>query len=83
MGIATMIGSLQRSLKTRVTLFSLVIFALSLWALAYYAAKMPRTDLEQLLGDQQRSTVAMVAANMDQALQDRLTALEWIAGAPA
>ncbi|MGB7645510.1 MAG: hypothetical protein WBM22_08655 [Pseudomonas fluorescens] len=48
-----MIGSLQRSLKTRVTLFSLVIFALSLWALAYYAAKMLHTDLEQLLGDQQ------------------------------
>ena len=75
-----MIGSLQRSLKTRVTLFSLVIFALSLWALAYYAAKMLHTDLEQLLGDQQGSTVALVAANIDQELQDRLTALERIAG---
>ena len=53
-----------------------MIFALSLWALAYYAAKMLRTDLEQLLGDQQRSTVALVAANIDQELQDRLTALE-------
>ncbi|MBP9219540.1 MAG: HAMP domain-containing protein [Sterolibacterium sp.] len=75
-----MIGPLQRSLKNRVTLFSLVIFALSLWALAYYAAKMLRTDLEQLLGDQQRSTVALVAANIDQELQDRLTALEGVAG---
>ncbi len=75
-----MIGPLQRSLKTRVTLFSLVIFVLSLWALAYYASTMLCTDLEKLLGDQQRSTVALVAANIDQELKDRLTALERIAG---
>jgi PAS domain S-box-containing protein len=75
-----MTGPLQRSLKTRVTLFSLAIFVLSLWGLAYYASKMLRTDLEQLLGDQQRSTVALVAANLDQELKDRLTALEQIAG---
>jgi hypothetical protein len=75
-----MIGPLRRSLKTRVTLFSLVIFALSLWAFAYYASKMLRKDMEHLLGDQQRSTVALVAANIDQELKDRLTALEVIAG---
>jgi hypothetical protein len=74
-----MIGPLQRSLKTRVTLFSLVIFALSLWVLSYYASKMLRADMEQLLGDQQLSTVALVAANIDQELKDRLTALESIA----
>lgn len=74
-----MIGSLQRSLKTRVTLFSLVIFVLSLWVLAYYASKMLHTDMEQLLSDQQRSTVTLVAANIDQELKDRLTALEMIA----
>jgi C4-dicarboxylate-specific signal transduction histidine kinase len=75
-----MTGPLQRSLKTRVTLFSLVIFALSLWALAYSASKMLRTDMEQLLGDQQLSTVALVAANIDQELKERLNALERIAG---
>lgn len=74
-----MIGSLKRSLKTRVTLFSLAIFTLSLWALAFYASKMLRTDMEQLLGDQQLSTVTLVAANIDQELKDRLTALERIA----
>ena len=74
-----MTGLLQRSLKTRVTLFSLVIFALSLWVLAYYASKMLRTDMEQLLGDQQLSTVALVAANIDQELKDRLKALENVA----
>ncbi len=71
-----MIGPLQRSLKTRVTLLSLVIFSLSLWALNYYASKMLRTDLEQLLGEQQRSTVTLVAANIEQELKERLTALE-------
>ena len=75
-----MIGPLRHSLKTRVTLLSLVIFAVSLWALAYYTSKMLRTDMEQLLGDQQLSTVTLVAANIDQELNDRLTALERIAG---
>ncbi len=74
-----MIGPLQRSLKTRVTLFSLAIFILSLWTLAYYASKMLRTDMEKLLGEQQRSTVALVAANIDQELKERLIALERIA----
>jgi len=75
-----MLGPLQRSLKTRVTLFALVTFALSLWGLAFYASKMLRTDMEQLLGDQQLSTVALVAANIEQELRDRLTSLERIAG---
>ncbi len=74
-----MIGPLRRSLKTRVTLFSLVIFVFSLWALAFYASKMLRTDMVQMLGDQQRSIVALVAAKIDQELKDRLTALELIA----
>ena len=63
-----MIGPLQRLLKTRVTLFSLVIFVLSLWALAYYASKNLRTDMEQLLSDQQLPTATLVAANIDQQL---------------
>lgn len=74
-----MIGPLQRSLKTRVTLFTLAIFAVSLWALAFYASKILRTDFEDVLGDQQLSTVALVAADVDRELIDRLKALESIA----
>lgn len=74
-----MIELLRRSLKTRVTLFSLLIFVLSLWALGYYASKMLRSDMAQMLGDQQRSTVTLVAAKIDQELKDRLTSLEMIA----
>jgi PAS domain S-box-containing protein len=67
---------LQRSLKTRVTLFTLVIFALSLWGLAWYASRMLRADMEKMLSDQQFSAVALVAANINQELQNRRTALE-------
>jgi len=74
-----MTGLLQRSLKTRITLFSLLIFVLSLWALNFYVSKILRADMEQLLGDQQLSTVALVAAHIDQELKERLTALENIA----
>jgi len=67
---------LQRSLKTRLTLFTLVIFVLSIWALAYYVSRMLRADMEQLLGDQQLSAAALVAANVNQELRERTTALE-------
>ena len=49
-------------------MFSLVVFVLSLWALAYYASKKLRTDMEQLLSDQQLPTATLVAANTDQQL---------------
>ena len=71
-----MVALLRRSLKTRVTLLSLAILVLSLWSLAHHTSNTVRTDLEQLLGDQQRSAAALVAATIDQELQNRLTALE-------
>ena len=70
---------LKHSLKTRVTLFTLLIFILSLWALAYYASRMLRTNMEQLLSEQQLSTVSLIAANINQELDERMRALEWIA----
>jgi len=70
------IAPLQRSLKTRVTLFSMVLLTLSLWALNYYASKILRVDIEQMLGEQQRSSVTLVAAYIEQELKERLTALE-------
>jgi len=76
---ANMIRLLQRSLKTRVTLFSLLIFALSLWILGYSALTLLRTNLKQSLSGQQLSTVNLVAANIDQELKERLTALEMVA----
>ena len=68
-----------RSLKTRVTLFTLAIFLAGLWSLALYASYMLRADLQQLLGDQQRATLTLMSEEMNQELNDRLRALEQVA----
>ena len=67
------------SLKTRVTLFSLTIFVASIWALAYYTSQMLREDMEHLLGDQQFSSVSVIAQELNEGLSDRMLALETIA----
>lgn len=68
------------SLKTRVTLFTLVIFVLGIWSLAFYASLMLHEDMERLLGEQQFSTASFMAAEVDGEMSDRLKALEKIAG---
>ncbi len=70
---------LKGSLKTRVTLFTLVIFALGIWSLAFYATRTLRDDTQRLLGEQQFSTASYIAAEVNQGLHDRLKALEKVA----
>jgi len=67
------------SLKTRVTLSMLALFLASLWSLSYYASHILRQDMERTLGDQQFSTVSVVAGDVNNALSERLTALETVA----
>lgn len=67
---------LQRSLKARITLFTLVIFLVSIWSLAFYVSRMLRDDMVRVMGEAQFSTVSYVAANVNQELNDRLIALE-------
>ena len=69
-----------RSLKTRITLITLIIFVSSLWTLSFYATQMLHKDMEHLLGEQQFSTASMVAAQIDRELETRLKALEKVAG---
>jgi signal transduction histidine kinase len=71
---------LQWSIKTRMTLFTLAIFVVSIWSLTFYATRTLRDDMQGLLGDQQFSTVTSVAKEVDDRLRDRLKALELIAG---
>ena len=71
-----MIALLQRSLKTRVTLFTLAIFVIGIWALAFYASRVLREDMERLLGEQQYSVVSVLAGSINQELGNRLHALE-------
>ena len=70
----------RHSLKSRITLATLTIFLVSIWGLAFYASRMLREDMQRLLGDQQFSTVSMIAAEVGQQLDDRLRALETTAG---
>ena len=72
-----------RSLKTRVTLFTLAILVIGIWSLSYYASRMLREDIQALLGEQQFSTVSFVAANVDHELQDRVNTLEFVSRAIA
>jgi len=71
--------SLSRSLKTRVTLFTLTIFVLGVWALTFFASRMLQGDMQRLLGEQQFSTVSVLAQNVNDRLTDRLRAVNAIA----
>jgi len=64
-----------RSLKTRMTLFTLTVFLIGIWSLAFYASRMLREDMQRLLGEQQFSTVSIIAADINTELDNRLRAM--------
>ena len=68
-----------RSLKTRVTLFTLAIFILGLWSLTFYGSHMLRADMERVLGEQQYSAVSFIAKEINEELENRLNALKAVA----
>ena len=68
-----------QSLQTRATVFTLAGFLVSIWALAFYASRMLHQDMERISGEQQFSTVSLIAAELNQELDDRLRALESVA----
>lgn len=69
-----------RSLKTRISLFTLLIFSVSLWSLTFYASQMLRHDMQRQLSDQQFSVVHFLAGAIDAHLNERVRALELVAG---
>ncbi len=69
----------QRSIKTRVTIFTLFIFVGSMWAVAFYASRMLRGDMQGLLGEQQYATASSLAAVVNGQLDERLKSLTAIA----
>jgi PAS domain S-box-containing protein len=69
-----------RSLKTKLTLFTLVIFLIGIWSLAAYSSRMLQEDMQHMLSNQQFSTVSLLAAKVNQEIDGRLRALEKIAG---
>ena len=67
------------SLKTRITLSTLVIFLASIWSLAYYASRVLRDEMQRLAGDQQYSVVSLIAADINHEMYDQQVALEAVA----
>jgi sensor domain CHASE-containing protein len=68
-----------RSLKTRVTLFTLAIFVLSIWAMSGYVSTMLRADMERMLGEQLHSNVSVIGRGLNDELKDKVAALEAVA----
>ena len=68
-----------RSLKTRVTLFTLSFFLVGIWSLALYSSYTLQSDMKQALGEQQFSTITIIASDINNQLDDRLRTLEMIA----
>jgi len=64
-----------RSLKTRVTLFTLIIFLCSIWSLEFFVSYRLRGDMLRLLNKQQFATVSFMAAEADRELERLLAAL--------
>ena len=71
--------SASRSLRTRITLGILAIFLLSMWSLSFFSSHVLQQDMERLLGEQQFSTVTLVAGEVDRELADRVKVLEAVA----
>jgi len=59
--------------------FTLGVFVLSIWLLAVYVSNILRQDMQRLLGDQQLSAATIVAADLNDDLEDRLRALKTFA----
>jgi PAS domain S-box-containing protein len=68
-----------RSLKTRVTVITLVIFVTSFWAAAFYASQTMREDLQRLLSRQQFAMASYIATDIDREFELRFNALQRIA----
>lgn len=66
-----------QSLKTRVTLFTLLIVVLCFWVLAFFTNQvLLRDEIERFTGEQQRSALSLMVAEVTRGLQERLDLLE-------
>jgi PAS domain S-box-containing protein len=69
----------RRSLKTRITLTTLVIFVIGIWSLAFYASRALREDMQRLSGEQQFAMASLIAAETNKEIDIRIKALESVA----
>ena len=69
------------SLKTRITLFTLLVFLLGIWLLAIYGSGVLRQEMQDQLSGHQFSTVTLLAAQVNAELAERMEALKTAAHA--
>ena len=70
---------LPQSLKTRVTLLTLLIVVVSFLVLAFFTKGMLREELLRNTGEQQRSALNLLSSEVNNGLRERLAALETVA----
>ncbi|MCF8177383.1 MAG: PAS domain S-box protein [Sulfuritalea sp.] len=70
---------LKQSLKVRVTLLTLIIFAIGIWSMTIYSNQTLRADMKEVLGKQQFLTVSNLANEMNHEFNDRYNALATVA----
>lgn len=68
--------SLQYSIRARITV-------LSIWCAGYFLIETLRRDMEQLLAEEQRATVSVIANQIERTLSNRFQALESVAAKSA
>ena len=69
----------RNSLKTRITLLTLLIFLGSLWILGYTVSHSLREDMQRVLGAQQHTMASHMAADISDQIDTRITALHRVA----
>ena len=67
-----------RSLQTRLTLLVLGLVLGAVWTLAALGYRLLHADVERLVTDQQQASLAVFADELNQALTERLSALEGV-----
>lgn len=70
---------LRQSVKTRVTLITLLVFVVGIWTLAWYASFLLRRDIQQQISVQQNTTVVLLANQINDQISTRLQALDVVA----
>ena len=56
--------SFRQSIKSRLTLFTLAIFIVSLWTLLFFASRVLQSEIERLAGELRAPTAPLVAGKV-------------------
>jgi PAS domain S-box-containing protein len=73
------IFKLSHTFRTQLPFFTLLVFAITLWSIAFYANQTLRKSMERQLGEQQFQTVSLLAEVVNEELAERIKVLEIVA----